>query len=210
MATSDVQICNLALGMIGAGRISALNDGSAEARACNAIYSSLRDEVLERHPWTFAVKRATLSQDATAPDWGYEYRYALPADSLRVLKVNDDDVPFPAATLTQESAGEAITVRAPAAKTWEIEDTYLLTSETEIEIRYIAKVTDPTKFSPNFVKALSYRMAQDLAMQLAKNLNLSDRYEKKFDQVLEIAAGTNARTDNPDQVVESGYVTARN
>jgi hypothetical protein len=55
-----VDIANLALGMIGAKRITALSDSTEEARVINNVYDTIRDKVLCEHAWTFAQKRAAL------------------------------------------------------------------------------------------------------------------------------------------------------
>jgi hypothetical protein len=208
MAASEVAICNLALGRIGAGRISALNDQSAEARACNAIYAILRDELLERHPWTFAIGRSELSQDATAPEFDYSYRYALPADCLRVIKVNDEDVAIPVNVFGNDIDG-TIYSAVSGQKWWEIEQGFLCTNETAISIKYIARITDPTKFSSSFVKLLTMRLAPDLAMQITKNATLAESLEAKFFKEFADATGVNSQQDHPDTTAVSSYVTAR-
>lgn len=60
MASSKVDIANLALGTIGATRITALTQAIEEARVVNNVYDSVRDEVLMEHPWSFAQKRVAL------------------------------------------------------------------------------------------------------------------------------------------------------
>lgn len=64
--TADHQIVNLALTRIGDLRISALSDATAAAQAANAVYASLRDEVLREHPWNFAAQRASCEKAADA------------------------------------------------------------------------------------------------------------------------------------------------
>ena len=72
--SSEVDICNLALGNIKAGRIDTLDDDSAEGRACKLRYPQSRDAVLQGHWWNLAGKTATLAQLTTTPDeWEYEY-----------------------------------------------------------------------------------------------------------------------------------------
>ena len=54
---SEVDICNRALSKLGAARITSLTEDSVNARACNAMYESVRDAELRAHPWNFAMKR---------------------------------------------------------------------------------------------------------------------------------------------------------
>lgn len=63
MATStDVNICNIALTMVGDEPITALTDVNKRARVCNAQLDNTRKEVLRNHSWRSAKKRVTLTQ----------------------------------------------------------------------------------------------------------------------------------------------------
>ena len=67
MAANNIAICNMALSKIGARAITALSDETESARALNAVYNEVLDEVLSEHLWTFAQKRAELV-DITHPN----------------------------------------------------------------------------------------------------------------------------------------------
>lgn len=88
--TTGVDIANLALSFIGAtARVFSLDttvDQSTEARVCSQFFQVARDEVLEKHTWSFATKFATLTpvtNDRT--DWSFAY--ALPTNLARPLEV---------------------------------------------------------------------------------------------------------------------------
>jgi len=55
-----VDLCNMALIALGQTTITALTDDDENARRCNSIYETIRDELLVKHPWNFAIKRSTL------------------------------------------------------------------------------------------------------------------------------------------------------
>jgi len=63
----SVDICNIALVDLGQPTITALTDDSEIARACNIVYEPVRDELMKKHPWNFAMVRAELV-GATTPD----------------------------------------------------------------------------------------------------------------------------------------------
>jgi hypothetical protein len=68
-------VANMALRKIGAKPITSLDitvDTSEEAKAVDAVYDIVRDEVLGTHPWSFAQKRKTLD-------------YLVPSDSSLTL-----------------------------------------------------------------------------------------------------------------------------
>ncbi len=60
MASDQTHICNLPW-PISARRQSCLWTTDAEASLCKRFYEQTRDEVIQSHPWNFAIKRETLS-----------------------------------------------------------------------------------------------------------------------------------------------------
>ena len=69
-STTQVSICNMALRLIGATRITSITASSEEARVLNDIWTDTLDEVLAAHPWNFAIKRATLTElGGTVETW---------------------------------------------------------------------------------------------------------------------------------------------
>lgn len=146
MATSAVEICNSALIKIGAEKINALSDNNARALIMNEQYDKKRRYLLTVHPWNFAIGRAELAENATAPINGWDNAYDMTSDVLRVLEINDDD--------EQE---------------WVVEGRQILTDESECKIKYIKDLTDVTKFSNHFVEVLATLLAADTCMALKGN-----------------------------------------
>jgi len=56
----SVDICNQSLIALGQSTITTLSDENENARRCNALYETVRNDLLCKHPWNFAIKRATL------------------------------------------------------------------------------------------------------------------------------------------------------
>lgn len=159
MASSDTEVCNIALKRLGVGLIVNLNDGSDQASALNAIYSSTRDRLLRELSWNFAQFRKTLLPDPTkAPVFGYTYAYPLPAKPL-CLKVNETDPPDAVYDIENSmDSGGNITGKC------------LVTEEAQISIRFTGQVTDVSQWDASFVEA----MASDLAAQVAYALTESE------------------------------------
>jgi len=165
MAISETKICNLALLKLGATRIASLTDGTKNAILCNEFYEPTVDEVLRMHPWNCAIARASLSALDDAPDFGYAYQYTLPTSPycLRVLQMENLDSEF------------------------KIEGRALLTNEGTCNIKYIKRITNPTKFDSILVKAIAARMATELAYPIAQSKTLKEQIAEEFNLVLRAA-----------------------
>lgn len=81
----DVDICNQALIALGQSTIDTLDDENENARRCDAVHDTIRNDLLVKHPWNFAIKRATLVEITKSdPDlWETETDYEV-----------DDEVEF--------------------------------------------------------------------------------------------------------------------
>lgn len=175
---SQVQICNLALVDIGAKTINALDDGSVEADVCDEVYDLLLEMVLEAHTWDFAKKWVALAEDAgyTMIDEQYDYAYELPADYIRMSRMEDKD------------------------SLYEVRGSTLLTNVEDANIEYIQKITDPTKYPSHFVRAFSARMRLPLAMKVTnKGSKAIDFATLYYSADLPQAKSDDARQGNPSQ-----------
>jgi hypothetical protein len=159
--TTDVDVCNLALARLGDARITSLSDGSAQASYCTVFYSHTLKELQTDYDWQFCRKLATATATA-APAFGYSAAYTLPADFLRLLRVNGID--------EDENFGK-----------WEIIGATLHTSLTApIQIDYIANVTSVTTFPPVFSELFSLKLAANLAMPLTGSKELFQQLAESF------------------------------
>jgi len=148
------EICNMALGRLGAKRINDYDDASdtkPEAIQCRLHYEQTRDALIRSHWWRFARARATLSANATDPDFEYDYAYDLPVDFLRMKK------PYEAYGVTE------------LLYTYSLEGKQLLSNETSMDIEYIKKVTDPNQFDPLFIEVLVLQLALKMVMPLTQD-----------------------------------------
>lgn len=151
MALSVTKICNLSLSDIGSKRINNFEtDSSEQAIMCRLHYEPTKDALLRSHWWRFASGRATLSQDTTDPDFEWDNQFILPNDFLAMKSIYEN-------RFSDESY-----------RSYALEGQRLLTNESTMEIRYIKKVTDPTKFDPLFVQVLVLQLDLKLITGLAK------------------------------------------
>ncbi|MDR3418692.1 MAG: hypothetical protein P4L83_21170 [Nevskia sp.] len=188
MPRSSTDICNRALAMIGADRITALGEAGTAGTLCGLLYPELRDTLLADHSWNFALARTTLAAAETQPGWGYSNAFPLPADCLRVLRLNVAD----------------------PTTDWKVEGRSILTNVgAPLQILYIRQVTDPVRFSPPFVDALVHRMAAELAMAMQNNASERDRLVQVAEARLRIARSQDAAEGRPDLVWADTFILAR-
>jgi hypothetical protein len=177
---SEIDICNLALGHLGDdASVSSISppEGSAQAEHCARFYPAARDALLELHPWGFATKRAPLTQLAVTPPSQWAYVYQEPNDALNLLEVyapdasDDYSAGFLAAASHPQSVNTGTGIYTPQTFVEEIAadgSQVIYSNQQNAILRYTARVTDTTKFSPLFVIALSWLLASDLAGPILK------------------------------------------
>jgi hypothetical protein len=175
------QIANLALSKLGPGSgyvTDLASDTTIAGQALNRTYEMVRDEVMEAHPWNFCTKRAQLAADVATPLWGFDYQYTLPADCLRFLSIDARKVDY-----QLES------------------DKVLVNDEGPLNIRYISRVADTSKYSPTFVAALAARWAFEICNVVEARVTpeqLWSIYQRLMSQAKRADAQANASEELPD------------
>lgn len=218
---SVVDICNLALAHLGDNATIASIDppeGSAQAEHCQRFYPIARDTLLEMHSWSFATKRAYGAEvENTWPMW--EYAYAMPGDASDIIAILPPEAKDDYSThFTPETYPDFYTNYSPsvaagqyvpqkfAVETAADGSEIILTNQKQAVIRYHAKITDPTKFSPLFTITLSWHLASMLAGPVIKGdqgaaeakrcVAMTTLYLGKA-----MEADSNARKIKPEQIV---------
>lgn len=142
MSHSEVHLVNVAMIRLGQPAITSLTDDTRQARVANQMYETTRDEVLALYPWNSATKRVSLPKLAAAPTWGFTAAFQLPADFLRLHKVEDPGIAY-----------------RPEGRT-------ILANADTFKIVYIAKITDPMQMDELLKAAISAKLAMDMAIPL--------------------------------------------
>ena len=183
---SKVSIANLALTILGADRITALEDNNENARRLTAIYDACLEDVLRAHPWNFAIKRQALARLTTTPAFGYDYEFQLPGDCLRPIEANDGT--------------NIITSYA-------IEGRKLLTDEDAINIKFISNITDPNQYTAQFIMVLSARLASELAYAITNNKANAELIMSIYMERLQVAKETDAQESDSVAVIDDDLWT---
>ncbi len=187
---SEVEICNRALQKLGAKRITSLTQDSVNARACNVAYEVVRDGLLRSHFWNFAIKRAELAADSSAPDWGRTNSFPLPTDFMKLAplypedNVNDLD--------------------------WVIEGRNILTDDSDpIQIRYIYRVTDPNEMDPLFRELLATVLAFEVCEEITQSNSKKESLRKDRGEIIAEARKANAFESVSAEPPQDSFITAR-
>ena len=178
---SEVDISNIALAHLGdTATVASLYppEGSAQAEHCARFYPIARDTLLEMHQWSFCTKRMTLPLlNVTMPTWRYVYQ--LPNDVINVMAVipydvNDDysnNMSYPSQYGYNPETIPAAGTYVP--QNFSIETLtngiqVICTNQEDAVLRYTAKITDTSKFSPLFTMSLTWLLASMLAGPIIK------------------------------------------
>lgn len=176
---SKTSICNGALLLLGSDGIGSLNDDTDKARACNQAFSSSLDTALQAYPWNFAVRRVTLTQNATAPDFGFAYAYDLPNNPycLRVLRAHEPRIVF------------------------KREGRQLLSDSGTLKIKYIARIESVSEFSALFREALEHFLAWKICYAITGSTSLRESLMGAYEAILADAEDidTQEGTEDPDE-----------
>lgn len=188
---SLVGLANQALFLLGQKAIISLTEDTEAARLCNGRIGYIRDSILQSYPWNCAQVRTSLVRSATAPDWEYDYKFALPTDPycLRVLKFYEE-----------EEYGYK----------WKIEGRWLLTDSTTASILYIARVTDVNEMSMLLREAIAARLAADINYALT-GASPRDREQMwtLYEQKLRQAKTADAQEGTAETLVDDTFLDAR-
>jgi hypothetical protein len=184
--TTDVDICNMALGKIGTRTtIVSLTEGSNEANQCNIYYTNTRDALLRSHRWDFIRNQASLAliADATIGQtvpipWAYEYAY--PSDCLKPWYMIPNPVSTPG-TYPFPTNFPAISVDNPPVKyvvgtdiVNGVRRQVILTNLPQAILVYGVSGIDPSFYDTQFVELLSIALAAAICVPLTGNAELKN------------------------------------
>jgi hypothetical protein len=194
MATSEVEIGNLALDLIGEVPIVSFDDSKKAARLLKRNYPLCRDRLLRSYRWNFAVTRSTLAPDSTAPEFGFTYAFRKPSDMLQFIgpyEDNQQDNNYTAADIPHK-----------------LEGSFILANENPLLVFYIRQVTDPTEFDAFFTELLSIDIAEKIGYGLTSgNQRVRDLTNLRT-RTLADARVADAFEGTPEHITASQWVDA--
>lgn len=142
---SMISICNDALDKLGQSPIVSIADRDTNSRLCARNYFITRDHMLREHPWNFAISRRTLPASTSGEkSWGFTHTFPIPHGCLRLLEIRD---------LGPED--------------YQLEKNEILANADSLDIRYVRRISDPSKYDVSFANALGYLLAIKLSYAIS-------------------------------------------
>lgn len=138
-ALTATEICRQAILRVGSANL--FEPFGEPMVLAQSFYEVTRDELLSDFQWSFTRSQISISKDAANPTTGYAYRYAIPAGTGQIIRLNNID-------------------DADNTAKWEVVGSYIHTDlVTPIVVDITSKITDPAKFPPIFVHILTVTLA---------------------------------------------------
>ena len=178
MTTTNVSICNDALGMIGAKSIISLDENTENARRCASLYDITRKALLRLHPWSFAKKRVQLAPISTHPSFGYAHAFPLPNDFMRVY-----------------DAGEI---------NYEIEGRHILADTNLINLVYVYDNDNEQTWDSLFIECMTLYLVRKLAKPITGSQAEADSGWAQLQSMLKQARAINGQ-ERPAQDFAANY-----
>jgi hypothetical protein len=198
---SKTEICNLALSHLGVGaEISDIEtEKSSEADSCRRFYNLAVETALRDVNWPFASRFKTLALIEEDPneEWAYSYRY--PTDCLKIRRIlsgvrnetPDTRLPY---KIAQDDAGMII-----------------LTDKESATIEYTQREDDPAMYTPDFILALSYRLAHYIGPRVTGGdfVQLGQQIYQLYQIEISNAASVAFNEEQGDVMPDSELIRAR-
>lgn len=168
--STDLEIANRALFKLGAHPISSFEDETEEAKAMKMFYRQIRDELMSSYRWSFALKRVELLPLSEKPEFGFEYKYKLPNDFLRLEQVYGVGYNY-----------DFLNYKTSELQKFSIEGGYLLTDiGPSLRIRYLSRVENSGLFPPTFVNTLADRIALEFCEKFTQSGSKMELFAQKY------------------------------
>lgn len=195
---NDVQICTNACVRLGVDTFADFNSDTNASNASAAIYPQVRDSILSRHNWHFAIRQAQLSREVATPTAKWTYQYILPSDRL-------GNAPY-------EVFRSADSYQIPFTE-WEIVDDRLLSNATELYCQYVADIDEgdmPAYFLELLIKAMMVELCIPLLGKDAVGLRqtLKDDVWSDFGE-FQKAKTADSRNHPPNDIKAFPLIDAR-
>lgn len=192
MTYSKTSLANRALDLVGKATVLDITTATgADAKNVNRHFEPVFKRCLRRYDWPFALKRMQLNPDASAPVNEFAYKFALPANYVRLAdiwpKLYGSPLPY------------------------KIEEGYILCDENDITIKYVssAVLSDLSSLDPNFAEYFAHELAVALTYKMTDSVALRKDLRDTARELYAEATALLSQEGTDDPVPESPWITDR-
>lgn len=197
---SQSGILNTALTLLGESRVTSIDDDVKPAREAKAIWDIARNALLAGYNWSFAMSRRQLSALADAPLFGYNSRFQMPGDCLRLVMIGDFYAGIDLTNYRNE----------PDQEMWTVEGREILTNlAAPLNVRFVKLIEDTAMFHPSFDMTFAAYLANLLAEPLTQSDTKRARAEAQFHKEIGLAIRANAIELPPKKLPDDEWAMAR-
>lgn len=199
---SIVDVYNTALGRLGGNQLERMNTPDEEgtvAALCRTFYPHVLDMALAHSEWAFARQAVALALKADeSPNPDYPYRYKLPTDCIRPIKIT---------TLGQGQGGASWggdcdgyggygSHEQGFDYPYIIDGLDVLTTVSPAVLTYVRRVVDPVSWPPLFADAVAYGLAAELATAYVNDTRRQQMFEELMQRKLGEASAVELNSQN--------------
>lgn len=192
--SSETDVANVALRLIGQTTITSRTDGSPNGNIIDDIFDDIRDDLLRYSPWNFATKRVELSKSSTTPAFEFDFAFPLPADWIRTMTVHNNDAGYGTLLHRMELINNQRSIVA---------------SSDQIFLRYVYREKDPNVWSSDFRRCVSLAIGRDLAVPVASSNKLQEQLNKQFNRTMARARSSDAIGASPELRPRGSWANSR-
>lgn len=212
---SKASICSMALAHIGntKGVSNFDTDTTTEANMCRLFFDQVVGEILETCAFPFSRRRAVLGLVEADPndDWDYSYRY--PSDARRVLAVANESAFINRNLMTNPNIVTSIDEQI----FWKLPDfeiggddagKLIFTNISDAQVYYIKEIPNPEKWPIQFVNAVAWGIAANVAMPLSRDPNIASRAQAGYQAMLSQVNASQLNESPTEKTEDSDIVKA--
>lgn len=157
--STQIDICNQALMLLGQNTIQSLTENTAEAKACNTFYANALNSVLRDIKPPFIMARVAPGALLATPLSGlYIYAYPVPTNCLLVVELG-----------TSLNTGQPQGAYQDSLA-WTVEQQSILTNQPILWIRYLTVLQSvESVMDENFVASLAAYLAFKIAYTITES-----------------------------------------
>lgn len=199
METTKLDICNLALSILGQAELSSLSEVNQRATLCKQYYDRVRKQVLREHDWSFArckEKLFLVREENEGSRMAYVYK--KPANCLFVSKVYND-------ALHTGLKEQQFKLQFDNILKQEV----IITETVDAYCEYTKDVTDTSLFDSSFVDAMAGLMAYKMAHSLTGSTQITQLAYQQYQMAMDGARYINKVEQLEDAVFLNPYLDAR-